>query len=48
MKWEYRSIQFMRNLCDERLNGLGEMGWELVAVTESNGWYSAVFKRPKQ
>ena len=63
MKWEYRTVMFEASTWflggkldgkkfNDRLNGLGEEGWELVSVFDTN--YStggtrdvvAVLKRP--
>ncbi|QEH34913.1 hypothetical protein OJF2_34580 [Aquisphaera giovannonii] len=45
-KWEYKSDQFAGNQ-DDRLNRMGEQGWELVAVTGDGPGQRYVFKRPK-
>lgn len=39
-KWEYQVIRYYQHAPDQqkqKLNDLGIMGWELVAVTESMG-----------
>ena len=47
MTWEYYVIEVSeRFVSDVDLNGLGEDGWELVAVVSSDRFY-LYFKRPK-
>jgi hypothetical protein len=64
MKWEYSTVMFEASgwlggkldgqKFNERLNGLGEEGWELVSVFDTNYGQGAtrdvvaVFKRPIQ
>lgn len=63
MKWEYKTIKLAttgfsggklnERLLDERMNELGEQGWELVSAFDTNQSYGAsrdvvaVFKRAK-
>ena len=63
MKWEYKTIELAttgfsggrlnERLLDERMNELGEEGWELVSAFDTNQSYGAsrdvvaVFKRAK-
>lgn len=55
MKWEYTTQRFTYHDTEreDRMNALGEEGWELVGFTgivnETNErMFEAVFKRPKQ
>ena len=65
MKWEYKTIKtdtegflvggkFDQDSFEQVLNGLGEQGWELVSVFDTNmeGGKSrhviAILKRPKE
>lgn len=45
-RWEYDILQIVDVVRDLAvLNGMGDMGWELVAMDFHNG--VAIFKRPK-
>ncbi|MCI0387202.1 MAG: hypothetical protein MOB07_00295 [Acidobacteria bacterium] len=47
-KWEYKIVNICRDSRDSELNKLGDLGWELVAVTISDGSCPAYyFKAPR-
>ena len=64
MKWEYRTVklhakqgwggEFDAQAFDRLLNELGDQGWELVSITDTNlggggtRYLVAVLKRPKE
>ena len=54
-KWEYKVLTWTELKANGYLNGLGEQGWELVAIREEgkripglNGNLKYYFKREKQ
>ena len=47
MKFEYMEERFHGRIDVDRLNGLGEEGWELCAVTPAESSFLLVFKRQK-
>lgn len=47
-KWEYKYEKINTIFPEEKLNKLGEEGWEAIGFN-SNSWDTALlFKRPKQ
>lgn len=63
MRWEYKTIEYSKrnffggalkldsNEFTEKLNKLGNEGWELVGTTPQMGWQGQglilIFKRPR-
>jgi hypothetical protein len=47
-KWEYR-IETLPNMhtCEKALGSLGEEGWELISVVQSERFYKLFLKREK-
>ena len=50
-KWEYQVVGYSNRepgMQRRKLNELGILGWELVAVREHNGFPIYYFKKPKK
>ncbi len=43
IKWEYKKISIGYSMCEDKLNEMGEEGWEFCWCDK----YNAYFKRPK-
>ena len=46
MKWEYK-VELTTEIKSEKMNKLGEQGWELVCVIPSNGYERELYWKRK-